>query len=340
MSTAPIDLAVTDSTIGALQIGTLFSAFLFGVVTLQLITYYQRFKEDKLHLKLLVSAIWVLELAHTFCIAAEVYKATITNYGRPENLFPFKFIGASTATGGGVTFLAHTFFAVRVWRVLPRWWNMIGAVCQVVAAVRFIGSIILAINAIKATVLEDYRNQWGWLIMSLLMVGALIDIAIAGSMLYWLHRQRAKVFKRATDLIDKIVQYTICTALLPSLTAIVMVITFNVDTNAMIWLAIYASLAKLYSNSVLASLNSRKTLRSTLSQQTSSIEPSSRVSRTAPRGQMVISVEMKSTVTHDGGDLPGDISRRPEKSPMLEERHPNSPLGTPKSGWSDTHRIV
>ncbi|KAG2009429.1 hypothetical protein CC2G_012368 [Coprinopsis cinerea AmutBmut pab1-1] len=161
MSTASDDFEFSDKTIGALQIGTLFSAFLFGVVTLQLVKYYQNFKEDKLYLKILASAIWVLELAHTFCIAAEVYKATITNYGKPENLFPFKFIGASTATGGALTFVAHTFFSFRVWRLLPRRWNMIGAVCLIVATIRFVASVILAVKAIEAKIVQEYRSQWG-----------------------------------------------------------------------------------------------------------------------------------------------------------------------------------
>ncbi|KAG2009430.1 hypothetical protein CC2G_012369 [Coprinopsis cinerea AmutBmut pab1-1] len=118
-----------------------------------------------------------------------------------------------------------------------------------------------------------------------------------------------------------------------------MVIAFNADTGVMIWLAIYASLAKFYSNSILASLNSRKTLRSTFSQPPSSLEPSSGVSRATPRGQMVISVEMNS-VAQDGAELPGNTSRGPEKSPIFDGSHPNSPLATPKSGWSDTHKMA
>ncbi|KAG2004215.1 hypothetical protein CC2G_002794 [Coprinopsis cinerea AmutBmut pab1-1] len=316
--------------VGALQLGSLFAVFLFGVVTLQSHMYYQTFREDKIQLKLLVATIWLLELGHTFCVSAEIYKATIVNYGRPEKLFPFPFLGASTAVGGTIAFLCHSFFSSRVWKVLPKPWNFVGAFCFVVALVRFIGSIALGVNAVKATVLEDYRRDWGWLIMSLLVVGAAIDVLIAGSMLFYLWKQRAKVFARSIRLIDRLVQYTICTALLPSLSAIVMLIVFHVDPDALVWLAIYSCLAKLYSNCVLASLNSRASLRGTFSNG-SSFEPTSRPHLTGRRDTadpgMVIAVEMKSTV-HTAHDNDSD--------PYTGKRYPLEPAHSGASGWKDT----
>ncbi|EAU87105.2 hypothetical protein CC1G_05794 [Coprinopsis cinerea okayama7 len=307
---APLPVVNLHDTVGALQLGSLFAVFLFGVVTLQSHLYYQQFRQDKVQLKALVGVIWILELGHTFCVAAEIYKATIIYYGQPQKLFPFPFLGASTAVGGSIAFLAHSFFASRVWKVLPKPWNFIGLFCFVVAVVRFVGSIVLGVNAVKATVLEDYRNDWGWLIMSLLMAGAAIDVIIAGSMLSYLYNQRDKVFSRSVRLIDRLVQYTICTALLPSLSAVVMVICFHVKPTAMIWLAVYSCLAKLYSNCVLASLNSRAELRA--STHASSLGTSSKPNRTGPSlnaadPNLSISFEMKSTFhttqDNDGGEF-------------------------------------
>ena len=44
-----------DETIGALEIGSLFSAFLFGIVTLQTYNYYYTFRDDGWKNKALVS---------------------------------------------------------------------------------------------------------------------------------------------------------------------------------------------------------------------------------------------------------------------------------------------
>ena len=53
MSTGLIHIDLTD-TVGALLIGTLFSVFLFGMVTLQTHLYYTLFREDHWSTKALV----------------------------------------------------------------------------------------------------------------------------------------------------------------------------------------------------------------------------------------------------------------------------------------------
>jgi hypothetical protein len=49
--------AAPHSTLGALEIGVIIGLFLFGIVTAQVSIYYQRFPEDPLHIKGLVS-VW------------------------------------------------------------------------------------------------------------------------------------------------------------------------------------------------------------------------------------------------------------------------------------------
>ena len=44
-----------DQTIGALEIGSLFSVFLFGILTLQIYNYYHTFRDDGWKIKALVS---------------------------------------------------------------------------------------------------------------------------------------------------------------------------------------------------------------------------------------------------------------------------------------------
>lgn len=44
-----------DETIGALEIGSLFSSFLFGIITLQTYNYYYTFRDDGWKNKALVS---------------------------------------------------------------------------------------------------------------------------------------------------------------------------------------------------------------------------------------------------------------------------------------------
>ncbi|TFK16644.1 hypothetical protein FA15DRAFT_761362 [Coprinopsis marcescibilis] len=280
-------------TVGALELGCIFSTFLFGIVTLQSYVYYQNFRDDNWKYKTMVAVLWVVELAHSICVIAEVYRVTVTLYCQPQELITFDFLGVATALGGTITLIAHTFFALRLYKILPR------------------RSIWLSYNAITWPDISTYRIQWGWLILTLLSTGCAIDVVIAASMLYYLISKREGRFNRATRLIDSLVHFTIRTGLLTSLGAIIMVIAFVMLKETLIWLALYTCLAKLYSNSLLSALNERTTLRSAVAQSTS-LEPSNgfrnrsghlrRVTcggndQTTNADHMFISVEMKSS-TH------------------------------------------
>ncbi|KAG2004213.1 hypothetical protein CC2G_002793 [Coprinopsis cinerea AmutBmut pab1-1] len=325
-----------DSTLGALQIGSVGSVYLFGIVTYQCYVYYQSFREDKWQFKWLVAAIWALELGHTICVLYEVYRTTIIFYGRPEKLVTFPVLGGATSIGGTITLLAHSFFSVRLWRVLPRPWAYIGIFCIGVAFVRFVGSICLAVIAVTSDHIATYRVKWEWLILSLLTVGAVLDIIIAASMLWYLIRQRGNALIKLTRMIDRLVSYTVCTGLLTSLCAIVMVIAFQALPGTLVWLAIYSCLAKLYSNSLLSALNERINLRTHIANSASSVERPSRQNRSSrrdtvgPPSRMVVSVEMRSTVhpSHDDLGHESDLEKEPQ-SPFSA-----TPLRPPSSPYS------
>lgn len=80
--------------------------------------------------------------------------------------------------------------------MLPKPYNFIGLGCFVVALARWIGSAALGSIAVNATSLVAYRNDWGWLIMTLLIVGAIIDVVIAGAMMFYLLGKREKLFTK------------------------------------------------------------------------------------------------------------------------------------------------
>ena len=131
-----------DQTIGALEIGSLFSVFLFGILTLQTYNYYYTFREDGWKTKTLVS-FWcysfvptpfsilarlllsgaslqvsviravsdhsfrILEAGHTSAISFEIYRVSIRYYGKPQLLGKFVGIGATTSMAGAISFLVQ-----------------------------------------------------------------------------------------------------------------------------------------------------------------------------------------------------------------------------------------
>ncbi|KAF8970088.1 hypothetical protein BDZ97DRAFT_1791886 [Flammula alnicola] len=249
-----------NNTIGALQIGSLFGVFLFGIVSLQTYNYYNAYRDDGWVNKPLVATIWLLEIAHTLGINYEVYRVTIILYGKPWLLGRFQGIGAVTIFGGGITLIVQTFFALRLSRLLPRPYNHTGIICIIISSLRFIATIYLTVEGIVAINMTVYREKCEWIVSATFIASAVVDITIAVSMMYFLARQRRQV-KRISRLLDRLVMYTVRSGLLTSISAIAVVLCFQLMPDNFIWLAVYTFVAKLYSNSFLSALNARKDLR-------------------------------------------------------------------------------
>ncbi|KAJ2924113.1 hypothetical protein H1R20_g12986, partial [Candolleomyces eurysporus] len=296
--------ATLGNTLGAMQIGATLAMFLFGILTLQVETYFQLFRDDHRGLKLLVALVWALELAHTICSAAESYRGTITFYGNIAGYQRHPLMGVATVLGSLITLIVQCFFALRVWKALPNPFRYIGAACGVAAFLRSIAGIFLGTRFMVAKSLTEYRLQWGWLIRTLLGSGAAIDVIIAVSMLYFLLSKRKSGFAATTRLVDRLLAYTVRTGLFTSVTAILVLVTFVAIPQAYIWGGIYVILAKLYSNSLLSALNERRRLRIIVSEGSSDMD--SRAARKITTGgrtgalsNTAISIEMKTSVTGD-----------------------------------------
>ncbi|KAF8167294.1 hypothetical protein B0H34DRAFT_9929 [Crassisporium funariophilum] len=290
------------NTFGALEIGSSFAVLLFGIVTLQAHLYFSNFSEDRWGFKLLVAAVWFLELGHTILIAYEVYKTTITFYGRPEATIRFPGFGGVTIIGGLITMLVQNFFAYRVWNVLPKPWRYVGLLCATAAVARAVMSIYVGIQGIFSPSMAAHRATYQGLVTTLLVMGATIDVIIAVSMMSFLIRRRGKALTRVTRLIDHLIGWTVRTGLITSIAAVTVLVLFLIQTQTLVYLALYTCVAKLYSNSLLSALNARGSLRETASKSIS-VEhfPKSKAPRTSSQLNskrpsilnQAISIEMK-----------------------------------------------
>ncbi|KAG2002988.1 hypothetical protein CC2G_003625 [Coprinopsis cinerea AmutBmut pab1-1] len=247
----------------------------------------------------------ILELFHTFCVSAEVYRTTIVHYGNPASLINLPWMAIAIFASATVTFLTHTFFASRVWIVLPHPWRFIGPVCMFLTFVAYILSLVSAVAGVIEANLIVYEEKWGWTVYIVLISGVVLDIVLSSSMVFYLWLQRGRVLDRSMRLIDRVVQYTICTGVLTSVTALGFVISFGVENGSFIWVAFFTCHAKLYSNSILATLNSRMSFRapgtSVSSRQQSSSHAAHRMGaiesyRGSERRPVKVNVEMTSSV--------------------------------------------
>ncbi|KAJ7866679.1 hypothetical protein B0H13DRAFT_2670696 [Mycena leptocephala] len=248
------------TTIGAYQIGVLVSYALFGVTTTQTYIYYSRFPSDSPTIKVLVAFVWVCEVAHALCIGHTLYQYTIIDYGHPERLGDAEtFLITSALFDGVIGACAQGFFAFRIYRLSKK--LHIPILCWTLSFLRVLGDIVLLAVASRKIPVAIYEVHWTWLITALCSISAANDLVITGTLVTIFIRRRTFAHRRTVALMDKLIVWTIETGILTSAAAIVTLACFVTMKKNFIWLAVFAVLSRLYSNSLLASLNSRTLLR-------------------------------------------------------------------------------
>jgi len=252
----------TTAILGVLEIGVFLSLVMFGVVALQGYIYFRNCGSDRTCLKLLVGSVLFFELCHSVASCHAIYYFTVILAGVPElskaaNSYSLSLTPVFETL---ITALIQGFFAYRIRLLSGR--IHISLVCWALCFLRFLGGMALSAEAFLDIPREpDYfrlQDTYGWLITSALFVGAVLDVIIAVSLCFYIRQLYTPYnLPRSEELIHRLVAWTIQTGLITSLMSVAVVITFQTMMHNFIWLGLYTFLAKLYSNSLLVSLNTR-----------------------------------------------------------------------------------
>ncbi|KAJ6578430.1 hypothetical protein B0H19DRAFT_1253669 [Mycena capillaripes] len=268
-SLPPLDaIPALDGSIGVTEIGSVLATFLYGIETLQTFNYYHQFHKDPWFLKTLVAVIWFLELGHTICTLHAVYSTTITFYGQLQYVFnPPRTLYLTIWLSSTIN--AVTFFAIRI-RLLSKQWPVTILCCtlNVARLACNMGLIAVCWNSTSFLILETRLHK---LMTAASSIGPCVDIIIATSLCYWLWRMRASNFKYTSTMVDTLIIWTVETTLITSLAGIMQLILFLTCPGDVSWIAFYLMQAKLFSNSLLASLNGRQRFRADTQPQTSGV---------------------------------------------------------------------
>ncbi|KAG1755400.1 hypothetical protein EDB19DRAFT_1661022 [Suillus lakei] len=247
--------------IGPVVLGALANACFFGGLVVQTYVYYASFPNDNRVMKITVAAILASQIAHLICVSATLWKVAVTDYGNPLTFLVFP-LGADAAilftaiTGA----LVESAFVFRLWKlsktlVLPL---VSLALCLLAQSI----SLAMAVKAFTMTNLVTFETDENRLITLSLTSRLACELTLTLSMAWYLRKQRSSTFSRTTTMIDRLVLWTIETGLTTSLVVVFVLSFFLSMKQNYIWVGIYANLATVNANSLLASLNGRLILRS------------------------------------------------------------------------------
>ncbi|KAH9485982.1 hypothetical protein JR316_0000044 [Psilocybe cubensis] len=216
-------------TFGALMIGGIIAAVFSGMVTSQAFSYFKYYTNDPRALRGLVALVWFLDFCHTIFITTALWDHLIAHFGDAARIdfIPWS-LAITIAFTAVLTFLVHLFFVYRIFKLSKN--NYIVAVPLAILACARLVVILTGACYIFTFGRLDY------------------NLSVLSS-----PKEAQKEFKSKphTGLVDAI-----------HIRNWVDNLWLTMHTN-LIFMGIHFVISKFYANSLLATLNARKTLHPT-----------------------------------------------------------------------------
>jgi len=245
-----------SNTVGAVVIGLGISSLVFGMLCIQVWTYYQRYPNDHWSYKVLVFVLWALEALHQTFVGHVAWFYVVENFGNFFVLLepPVWTLTAQTLVGSLVGTIVKICFGMRVWK-FSRGNCLVTGLIITMALAQFATAIVYTLKAFHLHL--DQADQIKTIGSAALSLGVVTDVFTAASLSYFLHKMRTG-FKRSDTLINRLIIYSVNTGTLTSVFSAAVLASYNLMPANIIYIALYFILSKLFANSCVATLNTRR----------------------------------------------------------------------------------
>ncbi|KAF8798688.1 hypothetical protein BYT27DRAFT_7203280 [Phlegmacium glaucopus] len=246
-----------DSTYGAAFVGMVVAAILYGVSCLQALYYFTN-QNDPWYIKLTVIVVMVLDTINQVSVSHLVYTYTITFWGDLGQPLIVWSLGIAVVVTGMTAFVVQSFLTMRIWRLSGRNIYLTGSsmTLVVVSFGSFIFYIAKAIHLKDLASLSKIKNE----AIAVNILGAATDLLIAAILCILLNLSRTG-FQKSDTVINKLILFSVNTGLITSLCALASMIAIIVASNSFIYITFFFCLGRLYTNSLLSTLNAREMIR-------------------------------------------------------------------------------
>ncbi|KAL4244836.1 hypothetical protein ABKN59_001506 [Abortiporus biennis] len=240
---------------GPVLIGFAFNWALLGVLTAQLYMYHISFPEDHLGVKTIVYTLYLLDLAQTFIISSQIFENFILMFGNPDSFQAFSSSWISlTLMSGIVATIVQCIYAWRISQLAHSY--VISAAIVVLSLLQGSSSIATGIGLRNAVQIHAVPHNVLATALLWLASSAVNDVLIAATMVFLLWRMRITSSPNF-PLVNQLIIFSIETGSVTAAVSIVTIILFSVFPNTLLHVCPVITLAKLYTNSLLAGLNNR-----------------------------------------------------------------------------------
>ncbi|KZW02208.1 hypothetical protein EXIGLDRAFT_829420 [Exidia glandulosa HHB12029] len=247
---------------GALEGGSAVAMFFQGIATLQAWNYYRSFPKDPLFVKTLVAVVYVLDLFHSILFIQVTYHYTINGLvgvitkGDVLGLSKIPWtLEASLIVVAAILITVEAYFCFRILRITGSLALALG--CFGLSTVRFGINIALTITSTRdGTSFVVNTFDFKWQTITELAVGTTTDICVASCICIGLLRCRTG-FRHTDHIVVRLVMYTLGNGIAASIMSVGALIAYVTKPTQYVWIAFFGVISKIFSNSLLASLNQR-----------------------------------------------------------------------------------
>ncbi|EKM49879.1 uncharacterized protein PHACADRAFT_265628, partial [Phanerochaete carnosa HHB-10118-sp] len=247
-----------DNTLGVTLIFEVLVAILYGIISVQIYTYFYGSPHGNRFVKRTILFLWVLESLYVALNTRTVYYFAVTNFMNPLALTqdPWSWAGAMIL-GDLIESTVTSIFAYKIYKLSRSIWPLVFIVPP-----QFVGwmtSIAIAVLERKFPSFQVLGQRYAWAWYLVFGLQAIADCAIAITLCTILTKSRTG-FRRTESLIRTLVVYSISTSALTSSVSVASVIIYATMPHNFVFINLGILLPMLMSNSLLALLNSRDVL--------------------------------------------------------------------------------
>ncbi|KAJ3744020.1 hypothetical protein DFH05DRAFT_1615203 [Lentinula detonsa] len=249
-----------NDTMGAAFVGMAVAGFLLGLSFLQAYIYFSE-QNDTLVVRSLVGLVVSFDFVHQALISHTVYYYLILNYGDPSALGSVVWsLLAEVIFNGFTAFCVQSFLTWKIWRLSNSNMWVTGVVAALVLAE--FGCVIAfgIIALVRVRTFAELATDLKGLSITVNALAAAGDVLIA-AILTWLLQTSKTGFQRSDTMLNKLTIFAVNTGALTSLFAVASLISILAAPNTFIYITFFFCMGRLYTNSLLASLNARKKIR-------------------------------------------------------------------------------
>ncbi|KZV63585.1 hypothetical protein PENSPDRAFT_657208 [Peniophora sp. CONT] len=245
--------------------GTLFNWALFGVLCIQIYIYARSFPDDRRWTKGLVYLIFIVEAVQTAMTGADMYFWFMAGFGNVARLansyispidIPF-FVSL-------ISLIVQQFFCYRIYMINRASWP-IAVLISLVSFMQCGGGFYAAITAIIDPTFAKVKDKQDQIAAGFWLVGSAIDDTIIAITMTFLllsaRKERPGAF--SNDILTKIVYLIVETNILTASVSLVSMALIYALPETNYFYCPTAIMGKLYSNTLLVTLNNRLALRET-----------------------------------------------------------------------------